>query len=647
MYRKLQRDLVVLFFLSAAIVNLDGQDSLQNLLQTNLPDTTRIDILSELSILYRGINLDTSINYAEQATHLAHTIGDKERYAYRLKDIGIGYYYKGDFVKVLDYWNQSLATFEEIEHLKGISNLLGNIGAVYNSTGDYPKAIDFHLKCLRIAEKNNDDLRRATALQNIGAVYSNMGEFDESQKYYEQALELCESMSYEKCIGIVTMNLSEVFRNQGDLTKAAEQIEESKKIFTALKDPSLPEAMIAAAHLWNEQNRYNQAIEESKIAYEFAKNGDSKVFMQRALITLGEGYNGIGQPSEGKNSFLKALEISKSLGVNVDLEEAYVGLKNAYLMLNDYQNVIKAQDSLLSISKQLFDIDKNENIANLQLEFNIEKRENEIALLNADNELKNQEIEKAEIQRNFFTATSLFLLLLMGGVGYLYRFARKKNKIITEERNKSDQLLLNILPEQTAKELKLKGSVLPKKYDFATVLFTDFVGFTSKAADIDPAVLVKSVDYYFRHFDEIVGRHNLEKIKTIGDAYMCVGGLPEENSSNASDAINAASELLAFVEETQNNPPKGITTFNIRIGIHSGPLVAGVVGTRKFQYDIWGDTVNVASRMETNCEPNQINVSQNVVDRLKDHVPFKYRGEITVKNRGEMKMYYLDNVVSN
>ena len=181
MSSKLLRHLLILFIFST-IAKVNAQDSLQNLLTTSLPDTARIDVLSELSTLYRGINLDSSISYAVQASELAQTIGDRERYAYRLKDIGIGYYYKGDFVKVLDYWNQSLASFEEIDHLKGISNLLGNIGAVYNSTGDYPKAIDYHLKSLRIAEKNSDDLRRATALQNIGAVYSNMGEYERITK---------------------------------------------------------------------------------------------------------------------------------------------------------------------------------------------------------------------------------------------------------------------------------------------------------------------------------------------------------------------------------------------------------------------------------------------------------------------------------
>ena len=636
------------FFLSISLIH--SQDSLKQLLLTDIHDTSKIDVLDQLSQLYRGIDLDTCIFYADEAIELAGQINDLERQAFMQKNAGIGYYYKGDFVKVLEYWEASLATFENINHLTGISNLQSNIGAVYNSTGDYDQAIEYHLKSLRIAEKNEDDFRKATALQNIGAVYSNMEEFSKSEKYYRQALELCESIDYQACIGIVTMNLSEVYREKKEFIKAAEQINIAKEIFEKLKNPSLPEAMIASAYLSNERNDYENAIAESKKALKLAYESDGKQFIQRALTTMGQGYNGMNDNKNAIKAFEESLREGKGLGVSVDLQASYEGLKKAYAQSGQYRKALQAQDSLIAVNKQLYDIEKNANISNLQLEFNLEKRDNEIALLNADNEIKTQQIARANLLRNFFIAAAALMLLIIGGVVYQYRYVTKTNRIITQERNKSDGLLKNILPPETAEELKRNGVVKPKKIDFTTVLFTDFVGFTKESSQRSPETIVSSIDYYFKEFDKIVAKNSLEKIKTIGDAYMCAGGLHHEDTDHSQTTFNtvmAAKDMIEFTKATAENPPEGIVPFQVRIGIDSGPVVAGVVGQTKFQYDIWGDTVNVASRMETNSEPNRVNVSENIYDILKSKREFVYRGELDVKNKGKMKMYYLGGVKKN
>jgi class 3 adenylate cyclase len=202
--------------------------------------------------------------------------------------------------------------------------------------------------------------------------------------------------------------------------------------------------------------------------------------------------------------------------------------------------------------------------------------------------------------------------------------------------------LLNILPEETAEELKKHGSVKAKKYEFATVLFTDFVSFTKHVENIPPEELVKSIDYYFRAFDLIFEKYNMEKIKTIGDAYMCVGGLPIPNQSNPEDAICAGLEIIQFVNNIKNNKPDYLHEFEVRIGINTGPVISGVVGTSKFQYDVWGDTVNVASRMETNCEPGKVNISEYTYEYVKEKFQFTPRGNVQVKNRGQINMYYVE-----
>jgi class 3 adenylate cyclase len=200
---------------------------------------------------------------------------------------------------------------------------------------------------------------------------------------------------------------------------------------------------------------------------------------------------------------------------------------------------------------------------------------------------------------------------------------------------------LNILPEETALELKQHGKVRAKKFDSVTVLFTDFIGFTHYAHNLSPEELVESVDFYFSKFDEIMEKYGMEKIKTIGDAYMCAGGLPFPTDDHPIKMVQAAIEISEFIAEAKKDNKAKITHFDVRIGINTGPIVTGVVGIRKFAYDIWGDTVNVASRMETLSKPGRINISEYTYELIKDEFECEYRGEIDVKNKGMMKMYFV------
>jgi predicted ATPase/class 3 adenylate cyclase len=209
------------------------------------------------------------------------------------------------------------------------------------------------------------------------------------------------------------------------------------------------------------------------------------------------------------------------------------------------------------------------------------------------------------------------------------------------EKKKSDDLLLNILPEVVAQELKQTGRTTPRSYEVATVMFTDFENFTSKSEKLSPEELVNIIDTCFKTFDEIISKHNLEKIKTIGDAYLCVSGLPDTKDHNAENAVKAAIEIVEAIRSFQEDEnEKGF--FNIRIGIHTGPLVAGVVGHKKFAYDIWGDTVNTAARMEQNSEPNRINISQSTYELVKDKFNCTFRGKQPAKNKGMIEMYFVE-----
>ncbi|MBT8228683.1 MAG: adenylate/guanylate cyclase domain-containing protein, partial [Bacteroidia bacterium] len=196
-----------------------------------------------------------------------------------------------------------------------------------------------------------------------------------------------------------------------------------------------------------------------------------------------------------------------------------------------------------------------------------------------------------------------------------------------------------ILPDTVADELRLSGAVEPCFFDSASIMFIDFVGFTQICENMPPREITDTLNDYFSHFDELVERFSLEKLKTIGDAYMCAGGLPHPTEDHAERCVMAAQEIIKVMYDIKENSPPGVTALDIRIGINTGPVVAGVVGTKKFAYDIWGDAVNVASRMESNAEIGMINISDTTYQIVKDKFDITYRGEFAVKNRGTMKMY--------
>lgn len=213
------------------------------------------------------------------------------------------------------------------------------------------------------------------------------------------------------------------------------------------------------------------------------------------------------------------------------------------------------------------------------------------------------------------------------------------------EMKRSEELLLNILPEETSRELMIHGYARPQTYRKVSVLFTDFKGFTTISESMKAEDLIKELDFYFSKFDEITSNHFGEKIKTIGDAYMCAGGIPLRNHSNPIDMVLIGLEMQQFMEETNTLKMKqGEPTWNLRVGIHTGRIVAGVIGKKKFAYDIWGDTVNTAARMESSGEPFRVNISGKTYGYVKDLFNCTYRGKVAAKNKGEIDMYFVDAI---
>ena len=268
-----------------------------------------------------------------------------------------------------------------------------------------------------------------------------------------------------------------------------------------------------------------------------------------------------------------------------------------------------------------------------------------------------QEREEQGIKLDKVKTTQKFLyaLLILGAIIILLVLKRysdnlkqkktliDKNKTIEHERQRSEELLLNILPHAISSELKTEGFAKARRYEFATVMFIDFKSFTKISEQLSPEDLVKQLDMYFRAFDFIIAQYKLEKIKTIGDAYMVASGLSDRLSS-PTNMVKAALEIQEYLSDTALDKKElGEPHFEARIGIHTGPVVAGVVGVKKFAYDIWGDTVNVAARLQETCETGSINISEATFNEIKYFFPCTYRGRLNAKNKGVIDMYYVNN----
>ena len=268
----------------------------------------------------------------------------------------------------------------------------------------------------------------------------------------------------------------------------------------------------------------------------------------------------------------------------------------------------------------------------LQHEFTL--KENEMKREKLKKEFEKQALVKQQRQTKIILSVIILFLSIIALLIY------RSRKIIYKEKKRSDELLLNILPEEVAEELKNTGSSDAKQYTDVTVMFTDFKDFSQISEKLSPKKLVSEIHYCFKAFDDIITKYNIEKIKTIGDSYMCVGGLPVINNTNAVDVVKAALEIRDFMN--QRNREVDHEKFEIRIGVHTGPVVAGIVGIKKFAYDIWGDTVNIASRMESSGEAGKVNISGTTFELVKDKFRCVHRGKIHAKNKGDFDMYFVE-----
>tara|TARA_R110002072_G_scaffold174802_1_gene330374 strand:- start:2471 stop:4276 length:1806 start_codon:yes stop_codon:yes gene_type:complete len=561
----------------------------------NIEGLDKLELLRNLS--FNSANdAEESLKYAKELIELSIK-SENFLYLYRGYSLsGQVYQRAGNLTKALEFYIKASETATKIEDKSFEGGAYLTIADVYSKIGNATNAESYYSKSIDLLRKSNDSLTLASALLNAGDEAFKNEQFDKALDYFEESGFLFKQVDYPIGTAYNLGNVGMVYAEQGKDALAEQYINEAMLLLEELEDYyPISIYLTYMSDIYSRRNEFSIALNYAQRSLDLAIQYGLKQQISEANLTLSELFEKAG---------------------------------NKEASLKHYKDHIAFRDSIINIENV-------QQIADLRTDFEVSQKQIEVDLL--EQKRKNQRIV------TFAIAVVLFFIAILAILWYRrYLFIRKTKKIIEGERDKSDRLLLNILPEETANELKLNGKVKAKKYDSVTVLFSDFKGFTSYSENLSPEELVKTVDFYFSKFDAIIESFGLEKIKTIGDAYMCAGGLHGNEEDHANKMILAASEIISFVAKTKENDIENKLTFDIRIGINSGPVVAGVVGSKKFAYDIWGDTVNVASRMESMSQPGKINISESTYQLIKDKWTCEYRGEIEAKNRGQLKMYFVN-----
>jgi adenylate cyclase len=563
-------------------------------------------ILSNMGAIFKDQGkIDSALYYDNRSLAIRQKLNDKDGIATVYNNIGLIYFNQGKISDALDLYLKALKLEEEIKNDDGIATTLQNIAIVYKDQKEYKESMDYLRKSLNIFNRRKDKYGMGYAFNSIGTLYQDMHLADSALYYHKRALAVRKDIDDAQGIAYSLKNIGVVYKDMKDLPNATEYLQKSVSAFNLLDDP------------WG---------------------------MAASTNLLGEVLLLSNNLADAENYLKQSLKLSNKLGYPADIRNAAGNLVQLYRKKGDFKQALEYNDLYMQMRDSVFNIESRKSSIRAQYRKEYELKE----LLAKEEQQKKDAIADAELNRNrqqkYFLLAGLFIAIVFAY--WDYRQKRKisiAKKIIEKEKQRSDELLLNILPEEVAEELKEKGSADAKQFDEVTVMFTDFKGFTQISEKLTPKELVSEIDLCFKAFDNILTKYGIEKIKTIGDSYMCAGGLPVANKTHGEDVVKAALEIQQFMNQHSiERKNSGKEIFEIRIGIHTGSVVAGIVGVKKFAYDIWGDTVNIASRMESSGEAGKVNISGTTYELVKDKFACSYRGKVQAKGKGEIDMYFVE-----
>ena len=544
------------------------------------------------------------------------------------------------------------------------------MGSCYDALGKLDSSLYILLQADRWKEKNCDPELPFRVALNLSSVYLSLGEFDRVDSVCAHALERRIDGARSKHHSDLLFNRAVARAENGDIQGADERFKELEELARANNDDS---------------NEIDALLNRGALHGIMKDGAGARRFLSKALhrcnevdcpmratilLNLGALANDDGSHAEALALADSARSTARSHG-DLYLQMRAVAMMSEAAHLNgDHARSWDLTKEHVALRDSLLDAEKVRAVSDVREKYETEKRMRQIKELEVeklDAELRETQLQRT---RNIYLFSGIAVVLLAGGLWNRLRFVDRARRAIQHEKDISEGLLLNILPEEVAEELKEKGEAEAVLFDQVTVLFTDFKGFTALSEVLTPKELVKDLHECFSAFDRICEVHGLEKIKTIGDAYMAAGGLPTPNTTHATDVIRAALEMRDFIAKGKMHKiAAGLPYFEIRIGVHTGPVVAGIVGVKKFSYDIWGDTVNTASRMESSGEPGKVNISEATYALVKGAMKendvngvvnghnaqhatrqpatgpaftFTPRGKVQAKGKGEMEMYFVE-----
>jgi adenylate cyclase len=649
--------LVFLMFLLMFSLDVSSQtntqvlDSLLRELSMVHDDSLRSQLQYEAAVLCSEFDPEGGLRLAYESFESAKACGDSVSMAWAQDAVGICRAEQSDYAKAAEAYRLSTALFKAKGDSTGWAINLANLGALYREQGILPEALEAYHKAVSLFGDMAMPDQEASLLLNIGNVHAELEDHQAAFKLYKQALALGEDILQPTVVGVLYGNLGISQAHLGLETDAIKSFEKSLSIHRELGNTrweAFTLGNLASAQLESDERTlsyYNQALGTYRQLDEAANINWILVDLGKKELEMGMTRKALGHCAEG---LVKAQQVEYLEGEM----NACECLAKVHERLGDLTSAYRFQTEFITLSDSLERRHNEQAVVRLVLEQSHRNQLRADSLEQVEGSMKlemrhQEEIHNKNQQRNIFLFIGLGVLIIAVALLSRLMYTRRAKNIIEEGKRESDALLRNILPDEVAEELKANGEAQARQYAEVSILFSDFASFTQLAERLTASELVAELNVCFRAFDEIMKSFGVEKIKTIGDAYMACAGLDGEKK-HALTIIRAAQSMQEFmINRGKEREEAGQPIFEMRIGIHSGPVVAGIVGTTKFQYDLWGDAVNIASRMESAGEVGKINISEATFKSASQWEAIKVedRGEIEAKNKGKMRMFFVKELI--